>query len=226
MCSSGLGGRRRAKPPGQARDVRSPAKLQKLSTSPLTISSSIVTGYPFTPPKLLPLGQSSPVSLKITTAGTSETLQNKQESAIEGRTSLSDPLEINFSSLASTSALEVTNPVTSGTVVFLNSESTPSLSVPGFQPIFSMIDEPNASEENKENPLVLEITTTENPILHCTTSTRTPGSNAATRVMYTGSAQYTSSSIDSENSVYDLLFQLPSQPNEALFSSVVSWKEL
>lgn len=248
ICSSGLGAKRRSKPPGQLRDVRSPAKLLKLSTSPFTVQSSIATAKPLQEPKQLfgktvlkklpPVGNST--SLGTSTKWSSATIARAvRETASEkqhnsGIPDLEDPsgsLDISLSSLVPTTSNTVTvasSDLTENTVntpaddALLGSfaPGTVQTMSSGFQQIFTTIDEPTASEVVLERtPLSLPLSTSAQAD---SVATVVSSNGASTPTLQTISHQ-SGAQLSPETSIYNLLFKLPAEVNNDLFLSVVSW---
>ena len=250
ICSSGLGAKRRSKPPGQLRDVRSPAKLLKLSTSPFTVQSSIATVKPLQEPlggkavpKMSPMDNGTvSTSLASSTKWSSatvaravrETASEKQHSC--GILDLEDPsgpLDISLSALPPTTSNTHTVGMRNLTENAVNTavdyallgsfaSGTVQTMMSGFQQIFTTIDEPTAGE------VVLDgIPSSQPPSISAespSVATVMSSSGVSTATLQSvGGSHQSGTQLSSETSIYQLLFKLPSEVNNDLFLSVVSW---
>lgn len=234
VCSLGLGGKRRSKPPSQKRDVRPPQKLQKLTTC-LTMSGSLVT--------------STPPSTTVSTSSTSQTSHGSMDYTLPlSRISIaSTQMSHTASNTTTHSSLDKILPSSSGTVkeassaldladteaehsaasglclkvdslVCVAPEPVAVSDTCGFQ-IFTTINEPYEHRE-----VVVEDAHSEELVPskdHETIST-----NSSSEEQYTCTLENHSSSVlgaNSQSSIYQMLFELPSEPNISMYNAVVSF---
>ena len=264
-CSRGLGGKRRSKPPAQKRDVRTPKKLLKLSTPPLTATS------PVTPSNLhdvsVEVGQIPILSQDQDLATTERTESNNPPSSshflpssyfshlppshslpASSRILIPTPFTFNQSSQTPSPAIHVSSytPTTlsgkGATSTMHKNEPSSSLTgklgkaseseltaqsvmlsrVSGFQ-IFSTINEPCGDNIHQGKSKLLS------PSLSSTNPSQAI-SKAKEEFITQGSFQEEKGGEvvehSSDSSIYQLLFDLPSQLNTVIFDSVVrfwSW---
>ena len=218
MCSHGLGCKRKTKPPGQARDVRSPAKLSKLSTSPLTVHNSIASSVPTT------LAQdSSKHSLSLLRQVNLRTLTDRTRFSTDilrmdsQRTASREFKNDSFDMQTTVDVLPVkqSTPTSAGA-------SNPSSN--SFQQIFTTINEPLIVSVGMTSS---ESSPGENNHTHTVPSSGVTKSLTQTVGLSSSSSaplsdQPMSDSSRNDDSVYDLLFGLPSQQCDTLLTSVVS----
>lgn len=241
LCSAGFGAKRRSKPPRQGRDVRSPAKLLKLSVSPFTVSSSIATGNPFHASngdtvKILQGSTSNslftiPLSTAPRTTQPSDSLTEPQYITSNPRINLGDQsrsVEMNLS-LSSSSKSSIPNTETNTTDMSLDSDKA-TFASSAFQQIFTTIDDPTSSSESSSlvtsgHPVTSRSSRSSTDTLQLPESPEAVSSfiQTGTATMSSGaSPSLTSAELDTNTSIYQLLFRLPAEPNEAMFPSVVS----
>ena len=244
VCSSGLGAKRRSKPPGQPRDVRSPAKLLKLSTSPLTVHSSIATAKPLLDPggnKLL-LGSTtltnSPIAVStslasiakwsraaVTGSGGEAASEQQNNTSVLDIEDTRESLDVSLPALVPTSSHTLAvgisglsdnsvNTTADNTLLASDNSATFHSMSSGLQQIFTTIDEPTTSEEVTEGT----------PLSSTTSATRimsSSHSSVATLQGINASCQ-PEAQLPAENSIYYLLFKLHAEVNNDIFPSVVS----
>ena len=225
--------------------MRSPAKLQKLSTSPFTVSSSIATTNPFTSVKSDEVTEDVPtkpsVSLATAFARTLFTDSSRGSGSTATLTTVSEPLDQSQSTSNTTSvgkdlgrkqrchsdlpSLNSSNVAAVGTcaTAFLD----PSFSAQGLH-IFTTIDEPTPNEDTNGGGMSLS-SPSQLTAGQSSGTVPVPAAPVTLSSALGGALSYSQrepetviASGSSESSVYQLMFQLPSEPNTALCSSVVS----
>ena len=200
VCSAGLGAKRKSRPPRQSRDVRPPSKLLRLAGS--TVAASVVN-EPFS--AILPPPTTFPSTLT-----TSSTCEHEIDLAFE---------------LSSVTANAYSPQPTDHEADTSNSTTFPSTS---FQPIFTtIIDQPIIATEASRNspcanslPIAIDIQVLSTTPHSCVSASNTSSPSASGLLNLSDS-----SSIHEEEdavSIYQSLFNLPSQPSSAIAPSVVS----
>lgn len=240
MCSVGLGGIRYSKPPGQARDVRPPTQLQKLSLSPLTVSSPIATATRYQPALTTQSSQTGGLGSGQTPLGTARVTVEVDAKANAHGSNSSPPVNQPYPLSGSSSAKKALNSITIGPLTFelpnlmdssqSSNEYVPTSSessAPGLQPIFTTIAAPDVER--------FDISCMDDGGDSLTATTLNSSASAAMQLLNTpshltaarsNSVTHSASSLASEPesiSGYHRLFQLPSQPNTSLSPPVVSW---
>ena len=275
VCAVGLGGKRRAKPPSQKRDVRpSPQKLLRLATSPLSVPTSAPLPVPAVmPPSFLcqagkDSGEGSTPNLSLS-SDTTHTLTDSSTctpSTVSAhlppdqnltRKTLSVNLHPDYSATGSTVPVAVDEPTSSNLSTVTTDERTSTCSAS--LSVFSSIPSKSQSETHAPHVSITSdpVTVSENSGFQIFTTINEPyeheeveGGNAGTLskhllslsssvhdypdVASEGSAaeefivQGDSASADatvevasSAPSIYQLLFQLHSEPNTSLCTAVV-----
>ncbi len=247
----GLGSFRFSKPPGQARDVRSPAKLQKLSLSPLTVSSPIATAGHLQPTTKAPIlfiqgvqasgpgSEESPYAVaisKVDTESRGSTQVVGLYPSVSQSPSLSSARDTLVAQATYTTAgfdLSTLNPITtsSGTsimeVLHSSAHELPQIFTTINVPSTESVDVSRMDEGN--NSLAPPAALSDSISALQSTSTVQlvdPPTTSSAGALSNATIHFQTcpSSIARPESVsmYQRLFKLPSQPNESLSSPVVS----